>query len=103
MNDYCAANPDSLVIPGAVTRCATVYTWKCSNGTAAVDTQFTELAVSGFLAAYWYKISPPGGPPRAVPTTGAARSSMTQLLVTLSALSLLAGRALRRGARARRE
>lgn len=96
MNDYCAANPNAASIPGAVTGRATVYTWKCSNGTAVVDTHYTEADAAGFLVAYWYKISPPSSAPHELPTTGAAGSSTTGLLVALGALSLLAGRALRR-------
>ena len=57
MNDFCKASPASDFIPAYVTGRATVYDWKCTNGTATVNKQLTQPDARGFLAVFWYEIS----------------------------------------------
>ena len=57
MNDFCKANPTSDFIPAYVTGRATVYDWKCANGTATINKQLTQPDARGFLAMFWYEIS----------------------------------------------
>ncbi|MHB0876436.1 MAG: hypothetical protein ACYC5O_10395 [Anaerolineae bacterium] len=58
MKDYCKANPASDFIPSAVTGRATVYEWRCTNGTPEVVRQLVTPDARGFQSNIWYKIEP---------------------------------------------
>jgi hypothetical protein len=58
MNDYCAANQNSDVVPAAVTGHNTVYEWHCQGATAEVVRQIMTPDARGYLANIWYEISP---------------------------------------------
>lgn len=60
MKDYCKANPASNFIPMAVTGHATVYEWRCSNGTPEVASQMVTPDARGFLSNIWYEIQQGG-------------------------------------------
>ena len=60
MKDFCQANPQSDVIPAVVTGPATVYEWRCTDGTPKTVKQVAQPDARGFLANIWYKIAPPG-------------------------------------------
>ncbi|MFN8498544.1 MAG: hypothetical protein U0641_11890 [Anaerolineae bacterium] len=96
MNDFCKANPNSDIIPLAVTGRATVYAWKCVNGTPTVDRQVTEPDAQGFLASFWHPVDPPASVPatQLMPTTGGATPSPAAF-AALGALLLAVGVGLR--------
>jgi hypothetical protein len=56
--DFCQANPAAEVIPAAVTGRATVYEWKCTNGSPEIVKQVAEVDAQGYLAHIWYIIPP---------------------------------------------
>jgi hypothetical protein len=58
MNDYCKANPSTDVIPAAVTGRATIYEWKCADGTPQAVRQVLTSDAQGFIADFWYEIPP---------------------------------------------
>jgi len=58
MKDFCTAQPSADVIPAAVTGRATVYEWKCTDGKPAVVRQVVKADAQGFLADYWYQLTP---------------------------------------------
>lgn len=57
MEDYCKTNPDGG-IPAYVTGRATVYEWKCTSGKPEVGRQVTQVDPQGFLAIFWYDLTP---------------------------------------------
>lgn len=101
MNDFCRANPNSDIIPLAVTGRATVYAWKCVNGTPTIDRQVTQPDAQGFLASFWRPVDPPSSVPATplMPTTGAASASPAAL-AALGAVLLAVGVSLRARRRA---
>jgi hypothetical protein len=58
MEDFCNANPNTEVIPAAVTGRATVYEWRCVDTAPQVVTQLLEPDALGFLSDFWYELSP---------------------------------------------
>jgi putative hemolysin len=58
MQDFCQANPTSDSIPAYVTGRATVYEWKCAGGQPQVVRQFLQGDARGFLADFWYELTP---------------------------------------------
>ena len=58
MGDFCQAHPHADSIPAAVTGRATLYTWRCSNGTPQVDKEVFKADAQGFIADFWYEMKP---------------------------------------------
>lgn len=58
MEEFCTANPDSRVIPAAVTGRGTVYDWKCAGGKPQVGDQILQVDPQGFIANFWYELPP---------------------------------------------
>jgi putative hemolysin len=58
MADYCKTNPAADNIPAAVTGRATVYEWGCKRGKPQVARQLFKSDPQGYLAKFWYKLSP---------------------------------------------
>jgi putative hemolysin len=63
MTDYCSANPNSDFIPTAVTGRATVYGWRCANGTAEIVRELTRPDARGFLSMAWHEVAQPPAAP----------------------------------------
>jgi len=58
MEDYCKTNPTADFIPAAVTGRATVYEWGCKDGKPEVVKQLFESDSQGYLADFWYELTP---------------------------------------------
>ena len=58
MLNYCGDNPDAEVIPMFASGRATVYEWKCDNGTPEIVKQIAETDKAGYIKDIWYKITP---------------------------------------------
>jgi len=58
MEEFCQNNRNAEVIPAAVTGRATVYEWKCSDGKPAVVRQVLTPDAQGYLADFWFQLSP---------------------------------------------
>lgn len=58
MKEFCTVQPAADVIPAAVTGRATVYEWKCTDGKPAVVRQVFKADAQGFLADFWYPLTP---------------------------------------------
>ena len=58
MEAFCQDNRSAEVIPAAVTGRATVYEWKCSEGKPAVVKQVLTSDAQGFLADFWFELTP---------------------------------------------
>lgn len=58
MNDFCTANPTAEVIPAAAIGRTTIYEWRCSAGTPAIVKQVLTADAQGYLAEFWYQLSP---------------------------------------------
>jgi hypothetical protein len=58
MEEFCQTNPSAEAIPAAVTGRATVYEWKCSEGQPVVVKQVFSSDAQGFLADFWFKLTP---------------------------------------------
>ena len=56
MNEFCTANANSDNIPAAVTGRATIYQWRCTNGSPAIVKELTKPDAQGFLAMFWYEV-----------------------------------------------
>lgn len=59
MQEYCAANPASDVIPAVATGRSTVYEWRCADGNPQVVKQVVQVDSQGYLADYWYLVPAP--------------------------------------------
>lgn len=59
MEEFCQANPTAESIPAAVTGRATVYEWQCKDGKPAVSRQVFQVDPQGYLADFWYRLTPP--------------------------------------------
>ena len=59
MLKWCEENPNAEVIPAFASGRATVYEWRCTNGTPAVVRQVAEPDARGFLSHIWYAIRLP--------------------------------------------
>jgi len=57
LNDFCRDNPAAEVIPAVVTGRATVYTWRCVDGTPTIVDQVFIPDERGFLSEFWYVVS----------------------------------------------
>ena len=57
MNEYCAQNPNATFIPAYATGHATVYTWKCTGKTAAVDKQVLKTDARGYQVDFWHRVT----------------------------------------------
>jgi hypothetical protein len=55
---YCKVKPNSDFIPKSVTGHATVYSWRCINGTAQAGSPVSPIDGRGFLQSIWYPIQP---------------------------------------------
>jgi hypothetical protein len=60
MADFCRSRPGQDVIPAYVTGRATVYLWRCADGTPQTVRTVTTADPRGFLASAWHRIPPPG-------------------------------------------
>ena len=58
MKDYCQANPTAEIIPAVVTGRATVYEWQCQAGEPQVIRQIFQVDPRGYLADFWYELTP---------------------------------------------
>jgi putative hemolysin len=58
MQEYCGPNPAADHIPAAVTGRATVYEWKCADGTPEAGEQIFQVDPQGYLAEFWYELAP---------------------------------------------
>lgn len=58
MLNYCGENPDADLIPMYASGRATVYEWKCANGTPEIVKQVAKTDKAGYIADIWYKITP---------------------------------------------
>lgn len=58
MLNYCGENPDAEIIPMYASGKATVYEWKCDNGTPEIVKQIAETDKNGYIKDIWYKITP---------------------------------------------
>jgi len=58
ITEYCKANRNATIIPVVVTGRATVYEWRCANGAPQIVKELTKPDARGFLAMFWYPISP---------------------------------------------
>jgi hypothetical protein len=58
MEAFCQNNANAEVIPAAVTGRATVYEWRCSAGQPAVVRQVFTADAQGFIADFWFELSP---------------------------------------------
>jgi putative hemolysin len=58
MEDFCKANPTADNIPAATTGRATVYEWQCKDGKPVAGKQILKADPQGFLADFWYEVSP---------------------------------------------
>jgi hypothetical protein len=56
MVDYCQANPASDAIPASVSGRATVYEWRCTDGSPAIIKQLFQPDSQGFVSDFWYEI-----------------------------------------------
>jgi len=61
MVDFCKEQPNAEVIPASVTGHETVYEWRCEDGTPKIVRQVFETDARGFIADFWYEISPGDG------------------------------------------
>lgn len=59
MQDFCKANPSADNIPAALTGRATVFGWVCRDGKPEADRQIFTVDPQGYLAEFWYKLTPP--------------------------------------------
>ena len=59
MEEFCQANAGAEAIPAAVTGRATVYSWQCDGETPAIVEQVFTADEQGYLAAFWYELTPP--------------------------------------------
>ena len=57
MEEFCEANPNADTIPAAVTGRATVYEWRCMDGTPQVVKQVLTPDAQGFPSEFWYQLS----------------------------------------------
>jgi putative hemolysin len=58
MEDYCRENPTAEAIPASATGRATVYEWACQDGKPQVVRQVFSVDAQGYLADFWYELSP---------------------------------------------
>jgi hypothetical protein len=58
MEAFCQNNTSAEVIPAAVTGRATVYAWRCSDGQPAVVKQVFTPDAQGFIADFWFELTP---------------------------------------------
>ena len=68
MVDFCQANPAAEAIPAAVTGRATVYEWRCTDGSPAIVKQLFQPDAQGFIADFWYEIGSNASSPSATVT-----------------------------------
>lgn len=61
MIDFCKEQPNADVIPASVTGRETVYEWRCQDGAPKIVKQVFTPDARGFIADFWYEISPGGG------------------------------------------
>ncbi len=64
MLNYCGENPDDDLIPMYATGRATVYEWKCKEGSPEIVKQIAEADKAGYLKGIWYEITPVAKPAR---------------------------------------
>lgn len=58
MGDYCKANPNSDFIPMSVTGHDTIYSWHCTQDSAAVLNQVQTVDGAGYIKEIWYPVQP---------------------------------------------
>jgi len=58
MDDFCKANPTADGIPAAVTGHDTIYEWVCKDGKAQLGKQLLTVDPQGYIAEFWYELSP---------------------------------------------
>ncbi|MCB9419918.1 MAG: hypothetical protein H6667_08945 [Ardenticatenaceae bacterium] len=65
MTDFCQANTAADAIPAAVTGRATVYEWRCTDGSPTVVKQLFQPDSQGFISDFWYEINTNANAPNA--------------------------------------
>ena len=55
---WCTENPNSDMIPMVYSGHATIYNWRCENGTAVPGEMILHADERGFIKEIWYLISP---------------------------------------------
>jgi len=65
MSDFCKTNPTAESIPAAVTGRATVYEWTCKDGKPTAGRQIFQVDPQGYIAEFWYALTPQAAPPDA--------------------------------------
>lgn len=55
---FCKENPNAESVPAAATGRATLFTWRCVNGTPEKGEQVAQADAQGFIADFWYVINP---------------------------------------------
>ena len=58
MQEFCAENPESEVVPAAATGRETVYEWHCQGGRPVIERQVLEVDNTGYAAEFWYEVTP---------------------------------------------
>jgi hypothetical protein len=59
MEAFCKTNPEADSIPAAVTGRATIYDWRCADGSPSIVTQRFTPDAGGFLSDFWHELSTP--------------------------------------------
>jgi hypothetical protein len=58
MSDFCKANPDSDVIPMAVTGHNVIYGWRCKGDVPEITEQFDTVDAAGYQSSFWVPLQP---------------------------------------------
>ncbi len=90
---YCQENPAAEFVPAVAAGKATIYEWRCKDGTPEISKQVLHADARGFIAEIWYEITPPSTEASAAPASGAdvvARAAMFKPM-DMSQSPLLAG------------
>lgn len=56
--EFCKTQPNADSVPAAVTGHETIYEWRCNNGTPEIVRQVLQVDSRGFIADFWYELSP---------------------------------------------
>jgi hypothetical protein len=55
---YCAANRDASVVPAYAAGRATIFDWRCADGTPEIGRQVQDVDAAGYPAAFWHRVTP---------------------------------------------
>jgi hypothetical protein len=56
--EFCKTQPNADSIPAVVTGHETIYEWRCKDGTPEIVRQVLQVDRRGFIADFWYELSP---------------------------------------------